>query len=312
MDPSIVRLRWERCTTAGRVEVPPIEPAAVTNDSLAMPSSPFRNGVSDPIFLAEGVSVAMDSTPILKNIDFTIRRGRLVGLLGPNGSGKSTLMRAASGLLPYEGRLTFDGREVAGWTAGALARRLAFVRQTTSLSFDFSVSELVLLGRSPHKGWLQGYTVDDTRQARLALRQVDMEGFAERSVLTLSGGELQRVMLAQALVQEADMLLLDEPTAHLDVHYQYEFMDLVRALVGQGRTVMTVFHDLEMAARYADEVIVLSGGGVAACGSPAHVLTDDLIARVFRMRAALHTSQDGVLRIEFLAPIRQDAHSYSA
>lgn len=277
-----------------------------------MPSSPSHNGASDTILRAEGFSVAIDSAPILKNLDFSVRRGRFVGLLGPNGSGKSTLMRAASGLLPYDGRLTFDGREVAAWTAGALARRLAFVRQTTSLSFDFSVSELVLLGRSPHKGWLQGYTSDDSRSAAEALRQVDMDGFGERSVLTLSGGELQRVMLAQALVQEAEMLLLDEPTAHLDVHYQFEFMDLVRTLVGQGRTVIAVFHDLEMAARYADDVIVLSGGHVAACGSPAGVLTDDLIARVFRMRAVLHTSADGVLRIEYLASIRQEASSYSS
>ena len=276
-----------------------------------MSSSPTSNGASEAILRAEELSVSIDASPILKDLDFAVPRGRFVGLLGPNGSGKSTLMRASSGLLPYTGTLAFDGRELAAWSAGALARRLAFVRQTTTLSFDFTVTELVLLGRSPHKGWLQGYTSGDSLRAAQALGQVDMDGFGERSVLTLSGGELQRVMLAQALVQEAEMLLLDEPTAHLDVHYQFEFMDLVRTLVGQGRTVVSVFHDLEMAARYADEVIVLSGGRVAACGPPADVLTDELIARVFRMRAALHTSADGVLRIDYLSSIRQDAPVYS-
>ncbi len=229
-----------------------------------------------------------------------------MGLLGPNGSGKTTLMRCMSGLLPYKGALTFDGRSVDAWRPGALARRMAFVRQAVSLSFDFTVSELILLGRAPHKRWMQDYTRDDMAKMKEALRRVDLAGFRDRSVLSLSGGEFQRVMLAQALVQEAEMLLLDEPTAHLDVHYQFEFMDLVDDLVRQGRTAVAVFHNLEMAARYADELIVLSGGCVAVAGPPRHVLTEELIANVFRMQATLHTSSDGTLRIEYISSIRQD------
>lgn len=268
------------------------------------PSPPRRNGVNDPILRAERVSASIGSAPILEDLSFSVGRGRLVGLLGPNGSGKTTLMRCISGLLPYEGELDFEGRPVRSWPPGALARRMAFVRQNVSLSFDFTVTDLVLLGRSPHKHWLEDYSRADVEQMDEALRRVDLVGFDDRSVLALSGGELQRVMLAQALVQEADLLLLDEPTAHLDVHYQFEFMDLVIELVRRGRTAVAVFHDLEMAARYADEVIVLHEGRIAVVGSPQTVLTEDLIAGVFRMRAALHRSVDGELRIEYLSSIR--------
>lgn len=255
------------------------------------------------------MSASIDATPILHSLNFQVAPGRFVGLLGPNGSGKTTLMRCVSGLLPCEGELTFDGRSIHSWSAGALARRMAFVRQAVSMSFDFTVSELVLLGRSPHKRWMQDYNSEDRARLEDALHQVDLSAFRSRSALSLSGGELQRVMLAQALVQEADLLLLDEPTAHLDVHYQFEFMDLVADLVRQGRTAVAVFHNLEMAARYADDLIVLSGGCIAASGSPQHVVTEELIADVFRMRAALHTSADGFLQIEYIAPIRHHSRT---
>lgn len=268
-----------------------------------MSSPRAENGATGPIVQAGDLSAWIESAPILKGLTFEADRGRLIGLLGPNGSGKTTLMRCISGLLPYDGKLELDGREVDAWNPGALALKLAFVRQAVSLSFDFTVSELVLLGRSPHKRWLQDYTPGDLLQMEDALHRVDLDGFRGRSVLSLSGGELQRVMLAQALVQEAEVLLLDEPTAHLDVHYQFEFMDLVADVVRHGCTAIAVFHDLEMAARYADDVIVLNGGRVAAAGSPGEVLTEDLIANVFRMQASLHRSANGTLRIEYISPI---------
>lgn len=269
-----------------------------------MSSALAGSGAPGPIIQAEDVSASIESSPILKGLTFEVDRGRLIGLLGPNGSGKTTLMRCISGLLPYGGRLVFDGRPVHAWRPGALARKMAFVRQAVSLSFDFTVSELVLLGRSPHKRWMQDYSREDVRQMEEALHRVDLDGFRGRSVLSLSGGELQRVMLAQALVQEAEVLLLDEPTAHLDVHYQFEFMDLVADVVRRGCTAIAVFHDLEMAARYADDLIVLNGGRIAAAGRPRAVLTEDLIADVFRMQALLHHSADRTLRIEYVSPIR--------
>ncbi len=268
------------------------------------------NGTGSAIFEAENMSASIDSAPILKALTFSVDRGGVIGLLGPNGSGKTTLLRCLSGLLPYSGRLIFDGRPVRAWRPDALAKRMAFVRQAVSLSFDFSVSELVLLGRSPHKRWLQDYTAHDAALMEEALDRVDLGGFRDRSVLSLSGGELQRVMLAQALVQETEVLLLDEPTAHLDVHYQFEFMDLIAALVEHGRTAITVFHDLEMAARYADDLIVLSDGRIAAAGGPREVLTEVLIAEVFRMQALLRASAGDTLHIEYIAPIR--THSSAA
>lgn len=258
-----------------------------------------------PAVRAEHVSASIGDVEILTDLTFQFDAGRIVGLLGPNGSGKTTLLRCVSGLLPHTGTLDVLGRDVTSWSPRELARRLAFVRQAVSLSFDFTVSELILLGRSPHKRWLQDYAAGDLSRVERALERVDLVGFHDRSVLTLSGGELQRVFLAQALVQEADVLLLDEPTAHLDVHYQFEFMDLVRELVSRGRTAVAVFHDLEIAARYAHDVIVLSEGRIAAAGDPFLVLTKALIADVFRMDASLHPSDDGTLRIEYIGPIHR-------
>ena len=255
-----------------------------------------------PLVVAEDLRVALDGTPILHGLDFAVEAGTWVGLLGPNGSGKTTLLRALAGVLPYQGRLDLDGRAVRAWKPRALARRLAVLRQTTPLSFDFSVEELVLLGRTAHKGWLDRYDAADRARVREALAHVDLDAFARRSVLALSGGERQRVLLAQALVQESDLLLLDEPTAHLDVHYQFEFLDVVRALVAAGRTVIAVFHDLEQAARYADHLLVLDQGRLVADGPPRHVLTEALLASVFRMRARVESAGER-LRILYEAPV---------
>ena len=251
------------------------------------------------LLTARQLSIALDDRPIVRDVAFSIDAGHWVGLLGPNGSGKTTLLRAISGVLPYAGALRFDGRDVADWSSRALAQRLAFVRQSPTLAFDFSVAELVLLGRAPHKRWLQSYTAHDRTMVRDALDRVELDGFADRSVLSLSGGEMQRVFLAQALVQEADLLLLDEPTAHLDVHYQFAFMEQVRALVDDGCTVIAAFHDLELAARYADHLLLLDDGTLVADGPPSAVLTPDRIAEVFRMAARVQQHADGSLHIDY-------------
>jgi iron complex transport system ATP-binding protein len=250
------------------------------------------------------LNVALDGHAILHDVGFTMETGRWVGLLGPNGSGKTTLLRAIGAHVPFEGDVRLDGRPTEAWSDRQRARRLAFVRQTPSLTFDFTVEELVLLGRAPHRGWLQAYQSRDRELVERALEAVDLGGFGPRSVLSLSGGEKQRVFLAQALVQEADLLLLDEPTAHLDVHYQFAFMERVDRLVAEGRGVLAVFHDLEQAARYADRLLLLDDGRLAADGPPAEVLTPKRIADVFGMRAAVETGDDGALRIDYHGPVR--------
>ncbi|MFP4227531.1 MAG: ABC transporter ATP-binding protein [Salinivenus sp.] len=249
------------------------------------------------------VGVRLGGEEILSDVAFDIEAGTWIGLIGPNGSGKTTLLRAIGTHVPFDGEIALEGRSVTEWTAAERARRMAFVRQAASLSFDFTVKDLVLLGRSPHRGWLQAYQGSDRSRVQEALAQVDLEGFESRSVLSLSGGETQRVFLAQALVQEADLLLLDEPTAHLDVHYQFTFMEQVSDLVDAGHTVLAVFHDLELAARYTDRLLVLQDGRLRANGPPADVLTPERIADIFGMRARVHRGTDDTLRIEYLDPV---------
>lgn len=256
-----------------------------------------------PLVEASGLQVALGGNPILKGLAFTLEAGRWNGLLGPNGSGKTTLLRAVAGLIPYSGTLTLDGKAVKAWSRRAMARRVAIVRQTHSISFDFRVIDLVLLGRAPHKSLLSVYDHADESRASNALSRLDLEGFEERSFHSLSGGEQQRVFLAQALVQEADLLILDEPTTYLDVHHQFEFMEHVRSLVDGGKTVIGAVHDLEMAARFADHLLVLDRGRLVGYGPPAAVLTPDLLARVFRMEAVVTTSDDAPLRIAYSRPL---------
>lgn len=235
-------------------------------------------------------------------MSFSIQQGTWTGLLGPNGSGKTTLLRCVAGLLDFEGDLTLEGKSISAWSRRALARRLAFVRQSHALSFDFRVIDLVILGRAPHKSLLSVHDHVDEELAQNALQRVDLEGFATRSFHSLSGGEQQRVFLAQALVQEADILILDEPTTYLDVHHQYEFMGHVRSLVDRGHTVIGAVHDLELAARFADHLLVLDEGHVAAAGSPTDILTSELLAWVFRMDATVETAESGV-RIGYSGPL---------
>jgi len=255
-----------------------------------------------PFLSVDRLTVTFDGHTILRDVGFDVSAGQWVGVLGPNGAGKTTLLRAIGGHIPFEGTIRLGGTSVDQMPDQARARTLAFVRQARSLTFDFTVEEFVLLGRAPHRGWLQAYRSADRERVREALARVDLEGFASRSVLSLSGGEMQRVFLAQALVQDADLLMLDEPTAHLDVHYQFSFMEQVRAQVAEGRTVLAVGHDLELAARYADRLLLLDDGELRAEGPPASVLTPDRIVEVFGMRAELDRHPDGTLRIDYLGP----------
>jgi iron complex transport system ATP-binding protein len=248
---------------------------------------------------AKDLHVELSGKTILHGLSFELESGKWNGLLGPNGSGKTTLLRAIAGLIPYHGKLRLDGRETADWPRKDMARRVAFVRQTHAISFDFRVMDLVLLGRAPHKSLLSVYTDTDTDRVSAALSQLDLSGFEKRSFHSLSGGEQQRVFLAQALVQEADLLILDEPTTYLDVHHQFEFMEYVQTLVHEGRTVIGAVHDLEMAARFADHVHVLHRGYLNAAGSPSQVLTPELLASVFRMEAHVNVSPDQPVRIAY-------------
>jgi iron complex transport system ATP-binding protein len=220
---------------------------------------------------------------VLRDVSLELRPGEVVGLLGPNGSGKTTLLRLLTGQLsPDVGSVAFAGRPVVEWRRDALARRVAVLPQQLDLPAGFRVAELVEMGRAPHARSLFGSTAEDERAVRQALVDAEALDLAHRFADELSGGERQRVLVAMALAQEPELLLLDEPTLHLDLAHQVALLRTIRRLGAQrSLTVLAVLHDLNLAAAFAPRVVVLADGGVAADGPAGEVLTPALVQRVF-------------------------------
>ncbi len=220
----------------------------------------------------------------LGELSLTLDSGRLTTLLGPNGAGKTTLIRMMAGLLrPNAGSIVLDETSLSTIAPIDRARRIAYVSQSWRPRFAFSVEQVVLLGRAPHQKRLGGLeSADDLRAADEAIEQVGLDDLRSEPVTELSGGELQRVMIAMALAQGADILLLDEPTTHLDVGYQQEIMRLLRRLASASRkTILASLHDLNLASLYADRILLMRDGTIAADGEPADVLTPENLARTF-------------------------------
>jgi iron complex transport system ATP-binding protein len=230
-----------------------------------------------------GLEVSIDNMRIIDGIDLTVEPGEMVGIIGPNGSGKSTLLRTIyRALKPSGGVVRLGDDDVWSLSSKAAAQRTAVVTQETPSDFDFSVLEVVFMGRTPHKRLLDSDNDGDWDIVAAALAQVDMLDKASRVFATLSGGEKQRVLVARALAQQSQVLLLDEPTNHLDIQHQLDILSLARGL---GITVLTALHDLNLAAAYCDRVAVMNGGHLVAVGDPQEILTPELIARVFGIRA---------------------------
>ena len=238
---------------------------------------------------AEAVTVGYGGLPVLRELSLSIAPGSGVALVGPNGSGKSTVLRALGRLLPVEaGAVLLDGDDLRRARPRQVARSLAVLAQDPSAPDGLTVAELVRQGRYPHLGPLRPPTETDRAAVAEALALTATERFADRPVRTLSGGERQRVWLALTLAQDARTLLLDEPTTYLDVGHQLEVLDLVARLRAErGLTVVTVLHDLDHAARYADRIVALRGGRIVADGPPDEVVTPRLLAEVFRVRATV-------------------------
>jgi iron complex transport system ATP-binding protein len=228
-------------------------------------------------------------------VNLSLARGELVALLGTNGSGKTTLLRAFAGTLaPDAGAIRFAGRSVREWRRNELARRVAVLPQQLELPLGFRVSELVAMGRAPHARRLFASTADDDRAIARALTDADASDLADRPAEELSGGERQRLLVAMALAQEPDLLLLDEPTLHLDLAHQVSLLAAIRRLRDQrGLTVIAVLHDLNLAAAFAPRVAVLDGGRVVADGAPGEVLSPDLVRRVFGVQVDEARTEDG-------------------
>jgi len=224
-----------------------------------------------------------DRRRVLRGLDLSVAAGELLGLLGPNGSGKTTLLRAIAGTLPRDaGRVALFGRDLAEWSRVALARRVAVLPQALILPDGFRVAELVEMGRAPHATRWFGSSAEDAAAVERALTDADALDLAERYADELSGGERQRVLVAMALAQEPDLLLLDEPTLHLDIAHQATLLaSVARLRARRGLTVIAVLHDLNLAAAHVPRVAVLGGGRIAADGAPASVLNPALVRELF-------------------------------
>ena len=235
---------------------------------------------------ATGIRVRLGENDVLAGVDLGLAPGELVGLIGPNGAGKTTLLRVLARLLaPDTGSLVYDAAPVAGIDRRAFAREVAYLAQNAPLHWPITVRRLVALGRIPRLGPWTRPTDADAAAIDTALAQADIADLAERIVTTLSGGERLRTLLARALATEPRVLLADEPIAALDPYHQLHVMQLLRELAGRGGAVIAVLHDLTLAARFCDRLVLLDGGNVVADGPPDAVLNPANIETVYRIDA---------------------------
>jgi iron complex transport system ATP-binding protein len=236
-----------------------------------------------PRLAADGLTFHYGPRPVLHEVGVTVARGELVGVIGPNGSGKTTLVRVLSGVRrPAAGTVRLDGTPLAQLGRRELARRVAVMPQDPTLEFPFTALEVVLMGRAPHQAPLALPRAADLAIARAALARLDVGDAEARPLDQLSGGERQRVLLARALAQEPDVLLLDEPTTHLDLRHQTGIYAVVDALRRErGLAVVSVLHDLNLAALYCDRLVLLAGGRVMRDGAPADVLVPEVLAAAY-------------------------------
>jgi len=237
------------------------------------------------MFRIESLSVSYGTRKVLQSITLEVEAGEVLALIGPNGAGKSTLIRAASGVIPvHAGSVVVDNEDLLTLPAMRRARFLAVVPQAVLMPPAFTVWETVLLGRTPYLNFLGHVSSRDEEIAHQALQKVDAFDLAERRVGELSGGEQQRVLLARALAQSTPILLLDEPTVHLDLQHQVALMEIVRSLArSDNLAVLIALHDLNLAARYADRVALLVNGEIKAVGTPRQVLTPEIISTAYHL-----------------------------
>ena len=246
----------------------------------------------------EGIELSYGVSRILNGISLKADHRDFVGLLGPNGSGKSTFLKCVYRVLqPDAGAVFLDDEPVSRMTYRESARKVAVLAQHNYYNFDFTVREVVLMGRAPHKKTFQRDTAEDFAIVEEALETVHMRAFADRSFSTLSGGEQQRVILARALAQQTPCLVLDEPTNHLDITYQLELMRIVKAL---DVTVVAAVHDLNIAAMFCDRLYMLQEGRIVAEGTPEEVLTSERIEQIYRVKSEIVRDTNGFMHILFL------------
>ena len=254
----------------------------------------------------ERVRVRYGQAVALDEVTAAVGTGEWLGLIGPNGAGKSTLLGAVASLVSYDGAITVDSRPTSGLTRRQLARLVAYVPQQPVLPPEMTVGDYVLLGRTAHIGYLRLETAADRRICARLLDRLALAGLAGRALRTLSGGELQRMVLARALAQQAPVLLLDEPTSALDLGRRMDALELIDQLRREDSlTIVSAVHDLTLAGQFADRLLLLSGGRVAAAGSPPQILRDEILAEYFGPGVKVLRTTDGELAV--ITPRRRAA-----
>lgn len=233
------------------------------------------------------IHASLGGTRVIRNVSLKVRDSVFIGLIGPNGAGKTTLVRAIAALIPHQGTIELNGQAIAAMEPRARARAIAYLAQGAGSHWPLEVSRLVALGRLPHLAPFRRPAPDDEAAIARAMHLADVGNFRGRDVLTLSGGERARVLLARALAVEAPLLLVDEPVASLDPYHQLGIMEVLRTYASAGRTVIAVLHDLSLAARYCDRLVLLDEGVVKADGRPDEVLTPANLEAVYRIRAVI-------------------------
>jgi iron complex transport system ATP-binding protein len=254
------------------------------------------------LLTAQNISFAYDGWPVLKEVSLVVEAGEFVGLIGANGSGKTTLLRALLGLVKASGETRLCGDSLWTLDRQEIARRATMVHQDTRVDFAFTSRDIVAMGRTPYLGRFTPEGASDKEAIARAMRETGTTELAERPVTELSGGERQRVHLARALAQETLVILLDEPTANLDLAHQFEALELVRGFTRASGAALAAIHDLTLASRFCDRLLLLSGGEIVAAGAPAVVITEENLEKHFALRARVKRDDEtGAMIIHPLA-----------
>lgn len=261
------------------------------------------------ILKAHDLAVQIASRTILQAIDLRLEPGEFVGLIGPNGAGKSTLLRTLAGTLPHGGELTLDGRPLAGYSARERARRIGYLGQDRHVAWPLTVADVVALGRIPYRSPLSRESDADRQAVARALHVTHMEGLANRHSDRLSGGEVARMLLARLIAQETPILLADEPIAGLDPAHQLATVQIFSDMARAGHTVLASLHDLTLAGRWCDRLVLMEGGRIVVQGSPETVLTPERIADTYGVEARFDSDADGliVVPLRLVGQHRQEA-----
>lgn len=251
------------------------------------------DAMRETVLTAHNISFAYDERRVLDDLSLTVERGEFVGLIGANGSGKTTLMRVLLGFLTVPtGEIRLKGDSLKDLSRREIAVRATLVQQDTRIDFDFTAREIVAMGRTPYLGRFTPERAADKEIIERAMTETETAVFAARLITELSGGERQRVHLARAIAQETDLILLDEPTANLDLTHQFEALRLIKKLARAGKTAIAAIHDLSLAARFCDRIVLLADGKIAADGTPEAVITEENLRRHFALRARIRTDEE--------------------